>query len=247
MTTAAPAPGCPVDESFDPLEDPARWDQIAGQPDLIPNAVEESLRSDPSAAVWRRVTTRPVTLAGIDLPAGAACTCGSPPPAATRPPSLSRTGLTCTGPKPNATWPSARASTSASARTSVGWKRRLPSPNWPAATPASGSPRTRSSPSTPTSRSAAPRPSRSGPNSHPRRPNTPVSHPARSRFTPGPVRNQWLGLPTGSSQQGATSTGSGRPGGASSQAGRIPGRNGGVQRPHAREGRCRASVCLVLG
>jgi cytochrome P450 len=53
------------------LEDPARWDQIAGQPDLIPNAVEESLRSDPSAAVWRRVTTRPVTLAGIDLPAGA--------------------------------------------------------------------------------------------------------------------------------------------------------------------------------
>jgi cytochrome P450 len=53
------------------LEDPARWDQIAGQPDLIPNAVEESLRYDPSVAVWRRVTTRPVTLAGIDLPAGA--------------------------------------------------------------------------------------------------------------------------------------------------------------------------------
>jgi cytochrome P450 len=33
--------------------------------------VEESLRYDPSVAVWRRVTTRPVTLAGVDLPAGA--------------------------------------------------------------------------------------------------------------------------------------------------------------------------------
>jgi len=53
------------------LEDPARWEEIAGQPDLIPQAVEESLRYDPSVAVWRRVTTRPVTLAGIDLPEGA--------------------------------------------------------------------------------------------------------------------------------------------------------------------------------
>jgi len=53
------------------LEDPGRWDEIAGQSDLVPNAVEESLRYDPSVAVWRRVTTRPVTLAGVDLPEGA--------------------------------------------------------------------------------------------------------------------------------------------------------------------------------
>src|SRR5580692_367801 len=53
------------------LEDPARWAAIAGHPDLIPKAVEESLRYDPSVPVWRRVTTRPVTLAGVDLPAGA--------------------------------------------------------------------------------------------------------------------------------------------------------------------------------
>jgi hypothetical protein len=33
--------------------------------------VEETLRYDPSVPVWRRVTTRPVTLAGVDLPAGA--------------------------------------------------------------------------------------------------------------------------------------------------------------------------------
>jgi hypothetical protein len=53
------------------LEDPACWDEIVKQPDLIPQAVEETLRYDPSVAVWRRVTTRPVALAGVDLPEGA--------------------------------------------------------------------------------------------------------------------------------------------------------------------------------
>ncbi len=53
------------------LEDPSRWAEIVRQPGLIPGAVEESLRYDPSVAVWRRVTTRPVTLGGVDLPAGA--------------------------------------------------------------------------------------------------------------------------------------------------------------------------------
>jgi hypothetical protein len=53
------------------LEDPARWARVAGQPDLIPTAVEETLRYDPSVPVWRRVTTRPVTIGGVDLPEGA--------------------------------------------------------------------------------------------------------------------------------------------------------------------------------
>ena len=53
------------------LEEQGRWDEIVAKPDLIPQAVEESLRYDPSVTVWRRVTTRPVTLAGVDLPAGA--------------------------------------------------------------------------------------------------------------------------------------------------------------------------------
>jgi cytochrome P450 len=53
------------------LEDPDRWADIVRRPDLIPATVEESLRYDPSVAVWRRVTTRPVTLAGVDLPEGA--------------------------------------------------------------------------------------------------------------------------------------------------------------------------------
>jgi cytochrome P450 len=53
------------------LEDPDRWAEIVGQPGLIPAAVVESLRYDPSVPVWRRVTTRPVTLGGVHLPAGA--------------------------------------------------------------------------------------------------------------------------------------------------------------------------------
>ena len=53
------------------LEDPSRWAEIIAHPDLIPGAVDETLRYDPSVPVWRRVTTRPVTLAGVDLPAGA--------------------------------------------------------------------------------------------------------------------------------------------------------------------------------
>lgn len=53
------------------LEDPARWDDVVADPALIPAAVDETLRHDPSVPAWRRVTTRPVTLGGVDLPAGA--------------------------------------------------------------------------------------------------------------------------------------------------------------------------------
>jgi len=53
------------------LEDPARWDQVVAYPELIPGAVAETLRYDPSVPVWRRVTKRPVTLGGVDLPEGA--------------------------------------------------------------------------------------------------------------------------------------------------------------------------------
>jgi cytochrome P450 len=53
------------------LEDPARWDLVVSDPELIPGAVLETLRHDPSVPVWRRVTKRPVALGGVDLPAGA--------------------------------------------------------------------------------------------------------------------------------------------------------------------------------
>jgi cytochrome P450 len=53
------------------LEEPARWDAVVTDPALIPKVVDETLRYDPSVPVWRRVTTRAVTLGGVDLPAGA--------------------------------------------------------------------------------------------------------------------------------------------------------------------------------
>ena len=53
------------------LERPGRWSAVVKQPNLIRAAVTETLRYDPSVTVWRRVTTRPVTIGGIDLPAGA--------------------------------------------------------------------------------------------------------------------------------------------------------------------------------
>jgi cytochrome P450 len=53
------------------LEDRARWGRVVADPEAIPGAVEETLRFDPSVCVWRRVTTRPTTVGGVDLPAGA--------------------------------------------------------------------------------------------------------------------------------------------------------------------------------
>jgi len=53
------------------LEDPARWDSVVADPELVPGAILETLRYDPSVPVWRRVTKRPVTLGGVDIPQGA--------------------------------------------------------------------------------------------------------------------------------------------------------------------------------
>ena len=140
------------------LEAPERWSGIAADPGLIPAAVEETLRYDPSVPVWRRVTTRPVTLAGVELPAGAKLFLWLAAAGRMRPPSPSRMCSTCTGLPPDATWPSARACITAWARTSGSWKSRSRSPRSPTATPGCGSHRTSSLPSIPTSRSADRRP-----------------------------------------------------------------------------------------
>jgi len=47
------------------------WEDICADPNLIPNAVEECLRYAGSIVAWRRETTAPTTLAGINLPEGA--------------------------------------------------------------------------------------------------------------------------------------------------------------------------------
>jgi cytochrome P450 len=58
------------------LEDPDRWDAVArsvagDSTELASAAVEETLRFDPSVPAWRRVTTRPAALGGVELPLGA--------------------------------------------------------------------------------------------------------------------------------------------------------------------------------
>jgi len=47
-----------------------RWEQLRADPSLIPKAVEEGLRYNPSLHTWRRITTRPVTIGGVEVPAG---------------------------------------------------------------------------------------------------------------------------------------------------------------------------------
>ena len=53
------------------LEHPAQWRALCENPELLDNAVEECLRYAPSVPAWRRVLREPVTLGGVDLPAGA--------------------------------------------------------------------------------------------------------------------------------------------------------------------------------
>jgi cytochrome P450 len=53
------------------LEQPARWRAIVADPALIPGAVDEVLRYDPSVVVWRRQAKQDVTVGGVEIPAGA--------------------------------------------------------------------------------------------------------------------------------------------------------------------------------
>ena len=48
-----------------------QWEHLCAQPDLIPAAVEEATRYDTSMQSVRRVTTAPVRLSGVEIPAGA--------------------------------------------------------------------------------------------------------------------------------------------------------------------------------
>lgn len=53
------------------LENPDQWELLCRQPELVPNAVEEALRMEAPIPSMFRLTTRPVTVAGVDLPEGA--------------------------------------------------------------------------------------------------------------------------------------------------------------------------------
>jgi cytochrome P450 len=52
------------------LTHPRQWQELCADRSLIANAVEEVLRYDSSIIAWRRITTRPVTIGGTDLPTG---------------------------------------------------------------------------------------------------------------------------------------------------------------------------------
>ena len=54
------------------LEDRRLWQEVAAAPgELAAHAVDETLRHDTSVPAWRRVTTQPTRLGGVDLPEGA--------------------------------------------------------------------------------------------------------------------------------------------------------------------------------
>ena len=50
------------------LSRPGLWEELREEPGLIENAVEEVLRRDTSVVAWRRSTTRPVEIAGVEVP-----------------------------------------------------------------------------------------------------------------------------------------------------------------------------------
>jgi cytochrome P450 len=53
------------------LEDPSQWRDLCQRPELIPNAIEESLRFDPPVLGICRTNTEPVELHGVDIAADA--------------------------------------------------------------------------------------------------------------------------------------------------------------------------------
>lgn len=53
------------------LDQREQWELLCAQPDLIPNAVEEMMRFDPSVNTWRRKVRKATTIARVDIPDGA--------------------------------------------------------------------------------------------------------------------------------------------------------------------------------
>ncbi|GAA3071416.1 cytochrome P450 [Pseudonocardia yunnanensis] len=53
------------------LSRPRLWQLLREDPELVDSAIDETLRFDSSVITWRRVTTRPVTIGGVDIPANA--------------------------------------------------------------------------------------------------------------------------------------------------------------------------------
>jgi cytochrome P450 len=53
------------------LEHPSAWQELCADPSLIPNAIEEVLRFDPSVLIWRRKTKVATRIRDVEVPADA--------------------------------------------------------------------------------------------------------------------------------------------------------------------------------
>ncbi|MDQ7908129.1 cytochrome P450 [Phytohabitans sp. ZYX-F-186] len=53
------------------LDHPDQWELLCRRPELVPNAVEEALRYEAPVPTLFRRATRPATVAGVEIPAGA--------------------------------------------------------------------------------------------------------------------------------------------------------------------------------
>jgi cytochrome P450 len=53
------------------LGDRSRWEALCADPGLVPNAVEECLRSGPSLTTNRRLCVKDTVIGGVRIPAGA--------------------------------------------------------------------------------------------------------------------------------------------------------------------------------
>ena len=53
------------------LRTPGQWQKLVADPSLIPRAVDEMLRTNPSVISWRRLALAPATIGGVEIPKGA--------------------------------------------------------------------------------------------------------------------------------------------------------------------------------
>ncbi|HZQ36578.1 MAG TPA: cytochrome P450 [Dehalococcoidia bacterium] len=53
------------------LEQRTIWEELCAEPALMPNAIEEVLRYDPSVVIWRRKTKAATRIRGVEVPADA--------------------------------------------------------------------------------------------------------------------------------------------------------------------------------
>ncbi len=106
------------------LGDPEMLLLVREHADLLPNAIEESIRLEPAAAIVDRYATRDVELAGVQSNAVIWSACRSPAPTEIRSCSATPTASTSGVPTPGSTLPSRRVHIFAWAHSSPGRKPR---------------------------------------------------------------------------------------------------------------------------